>query len=167
MTGRGRSVVASFIGLLIALAHAGEACAHASLVRASPADGAVVPVAPPALSLTFNEPVSPLVIRLIGPDGASIAPRSVVGENNTVTVTTPANLQRGTHLLSWRVISADGHPVGGSLMFSIGAPSAQPAADADSRAEPGVRTVLWAAKVVLYVGLFAGIGGAFFCAWFA
>ena len=41
MTRRGRSVVAGFIGLLIALAHAGEACAHASLVRASPADGAV------------------------------------------------------------------------------------------------------------------------------
>jgi copper transport protein len=171
MTGRGRSVVACFIALLIALvialAHAGEACAHASLVKASPADGAVVPVAPQALSLTFNEPVSPLVIRLIGPDGASIAPRTVVGENNTVTVTAPANLQRGTHLLSWRVISADGHPVGGSLMFSIGAPSAQPAANADSRAERGVRTVLWAVKVVLYVGLFAGIGGAFFCAWIA
>ena len=65
------------------------------------------------------------------------------------------------------MISADGHPVGGSLMFSIGAPSAQPAADADSRAERGVRTALWAVKVVLYVGLFAGIGGAFFCAWFA
>jgi copper transport protein len=167
MTGRGRSVVACFIALVIALAHTGEACAHASLVKASPADGAVVPVAPQALSLTFNEPVSPLVIRLIGPDGASIAPRTVVGENNTVTVTAPANLQRGTHLLSWRVISADGHPVGGSLMFSIGAPSAQPPANADSRAEHGVRTVLWAVKVVLYVGLFAGIGGAFFCAWIA
>ena len=167
MTGRGRSVVACFIALVIALAHAGEACAHASLVKASPADGAVVPVAPQALSLTFNEPVSPLVIRLIGPDGSSIAPRTVVGENNTVTVTAPANLQRGTHVLSWRVISADGHPVGGSLMFSIGAPSAQPAANADGRAERGVRTVLWAVKVVLYVGLFAGIGGAFFCAWIA
>ena len=65
------------------------------------------------------------------------------------------------------MISADGHPVGGSLMFSIGAPSAQPAANADSRAEHGVRAVLWAVKVVLYVGLFAGIGGAFFCAWIA
>jgi copper transport protein len=167
MTRHGKSVVACFIALLIVVAHAGEACAHASLVKASPADGAVVPVAPAALSLTFNEPVSPLVIRLIGPDGAPIVPRTVVGEDNTVTVTAPANLQRGTHVLSWRVISADGHPVGGSLMFSIGAPSAQPAAEADSRADRGVRAVLWAVRVVLYVGLFAGIGGAFFCAWIA
>ena len=167
MTRHGKSVVACFIALLIVVAHAGEACAHASLVKASPADGAVVPVAPAALSLTFNEPVSPLVIRLIGPDGAPIVPRTVVGEDNTVTVTAPANLQRGTHVLSWRVISADGHPVGGSLMFSIGAPSAQPAAEADSRADRGVRAVLWAVRVVLYVGLSAGIGGAFFCAWIA
>jgi copper transport protein len=167
MTRRGKSVVACFIALLIALAHTSEACAHASLVKASPADGAVVPLAPPVLSLTFNEPVSPLVIRLIGPDGEQIPPRAVVAENNTIAVTAPANLQRGTHVLSWRVISADGHPVGGSLMFSIGAPSAQPVAGADSRAQRGVRPVLWAVKVVLYVGLFAGIGGAFFSTWIA
>ena len=65
MTRRGRAVAAGFIALLIALALAGEAYAHASLVKAAPADGAVVPVAPAVLSLTFNEPVSPLVIRLI------------------------------------------------------------------------------------------------------
>src|SRR3954471_16260708 len=166
MTRRGKAVLAGFIALLIALA-LGEAYAHASLVKASPADGAVVPVAPAVLSLTFNEPVSPLVIRLIGPDGASIEPGAVVGENNAVTVTAAAPLQRGTHVLSWRVISSDGHPVGGSLLFSIGAPSAQPAADADGGAERGVRAAVWAAKVVLYAALFAGIGGAFFCAWIA
>src|SRR3954468_18032481 len=166
MTRRGRAVVAGFIALLIALALASEAYAHASLVKASPADGAVVPVAPAVLSLTFNEPVSPLVIRLIGPDGASIEPGAVVAENETVTVTAPALLQRGTYVLSWRVISSDGHPVGGSLLFSIGAPSAQPAAEAD-RGERGVRPAVWAAKVVLYAALFVGIGGAFFCAWIA
>jgi copper transport protein len=167
MTRRGKAVVAGFIALLIALALAGEAYAHASLVKASPADGAVVPVAPAVLSLTFNEPVSPLVIRLIGPDGASIEPSAVVAENNTVTVTAAAPLQRGTHVLSWRVISSDGHPVGGSLLFSIGAPSVQPAAEADRGAERGVLAAVWVAKVVLYAALFAGIGGASFCAWIA
>jgi methionine-rich copper-binding protein CopC len=38
MTRRGKAVVACFIALLIALALAGEAYAHASLVKASPAD---------------------------------------------------------------------------------------------------------------------------------
>ena len=38
------------------------------------------------MTLTFNEPVSPLVIRLLAPDGGSIPPRAVVAENNTITV---------------------------------------------------------------------------------
>jgi copper transport protein len=63
------------------------------------------------------------------------------------------------------VISADGHPVRGSLVFSIGAPSEQP--PAPSASDPVVRTMLWAAKLVLYLGLFGGIGGAFFRAWIA
>ena len=48
-------------------------------------------------------------------------------DNATVTIRLPEGLMAGTHLLSWRVISADSHPVGGALTFSIGQPSAQPA----------------------------------------
>src|SRR5207249_4829837 len=113
---------------------------------------------------TFNEPVSPLAIRLFGPGGAPIALGAPTADNATVTIATPA-LQQGTHLLSWRVISADGHPVGGSLIFSVGAPSAQP--PAPSLSDPAVRTALWVAKLVIYLGLFIGIGGAFFRAWIA
>ena len=69
-------------------------------------------------------------------------------------------------MLSWRVISADGHPVGGSLLFSVGAPSAQPRRRR-AAGDAAVRAALWAAKVILYVGLFIGIGGAFFGAWIA
>jgi copper transport protein len=161
---------ATWIGVLVAallaaFAPAWPACAHASLVKAVPADGAVVPLAPPTLTLTFNEPVSPLAIRLIGPDGAPISPVAVVAENATVTITPPPGLRPGTHVLSWRVISADGHPVGGALIFSIGAPSRGPAAGADDIANHNVRAALWTAKVVIYVGLFIGIGGAFFRAW--
>ena len=168
MTARGLvRPLAFFLVLLIGLAHVPEAWAHASLVKAVPADGAVLPLPPTALTLTFNEPVSPLAIRLIGPNGEAIVPRTVVADNTTVTVTPPGTLQHGTHVLSWRVISADGHPVGGSLIFSIGAPSAQPAAAAEGLADRRVRAVLWAVKVIIYGGLFIGVGGAFFRAWIA
>lgn len=156
---------APLIALLIALAPASEACAHASLVKAAPADGAVMPLPPATLTLTFNEPVSPLVVRLIGPDGAPLAPIAVTAHDTTVTVSAPPGLRRGTHVLSWRVISADGHPVGGSLMFSIGARS--PAAQPENLADRGVRAALWAVRVVMYVALFVGAGGAFFAAWIA
>jgi copper transport protein len=166
----GERRAAAWIGVLIAvllaaLAPTSPARAHASLVKAVPADGAVVPLAPPVLTLTFNEPVSPLTIRLIGPDGAPITPAAVVAENATVTITPPSGLRQGTHVLSWRVISADGHPVGGALIFSIGAPSRGPPAGTDEIADHNVRAALWLAKLVIYVGLFVGIGGAFFRAW--
>jgi copper transport protein len=155
--------VAFVLALLASLAHAPHASAHASLVKAEPADGAVIALAPAELRLRFNEPVSPLVMRLIGPSGEPIALGAVVAENASVAIATPGNLRRGTHVLSWRVISADGHPVGGTLIFSIGAPSAKPAAEPS--ADPSVRAALWAAKVAIYTGLFIGVGGAFFRAW--
>ena len=120
MNARGvASLGARLIALLIALAPANEACAHASLVKALPADGAVMPLPPATLTLTFNEPVSPLVVRLIGPDGAPIAPTAVTAQDTTVTISAPPALRRGTHVLSWRVISADGHPVGGALIVTV------------------------------------------------
>jgi copper transport protein len=123
----------------------------------------VVAEPPLALRLTFNEPVTPLVMRLIAPDGTATTP-AATAENASVTVTPPA-LRRGTHVLSWRVISADGHPVGGSLVFSVGEASGQPAPGALFVGDPVVRTTFWAAKIVIYLALFVGIGGAFARTW--
>jgi copper transport protein len=155
--------LAFLIVLLAGLAYATGALAHASLVLAEPADGAMLAQPPAALRLVFNEPVSPLVMRLIGPGGEVIAP-AVSAENNVITLT-PPRLRQGTHVLSWRVVSADGHPVGGSLIFSVGAPT-QPVTGPQSAGDPVVRAAFWVAKVVIYVGLFIGVGGAFFRAWF-
>jgi copper transport protein len=156
---------AFLIALMTALAASGAAFAHASLVRAEPADGALVAEPPAALRLTFNEPVTPLVMRLIAPDGTATT-LAATAANETVTVK-PAALKRGTHVLSWRVTSADGHPVGGSLVFSVGEASAPPVPGAISAGDPAVRGALWAAKVAIYLALLAGIGGAFARVWVA
>jgi copper transport protein len=148
--------------LLTAWLSSSAAFAHASLVRAEPADGAMLADAPKALKLTFNEPVSVLVMRLIGPSGEVVAP-AAAAENNVVTVT-PPQLRRGSHVLSWRVVSADGHPVGGSFVFSIGAASGGTSVAASSNTV--ARVALWAAKLAVYVAMVLGIGGAFFQTWF-
>lgn len=141
------------------------AAAHAALVKAEPVDGTVVATSPLKFSLTFSEPVSPLVLTLVRPDGSSLPLTSSHLDGQTVEIDNPQPLGQGTHVLSWRVVSEDGHPVAGSLLFSVGAPSAAPQA-----AEPVdwlVRSLLWSAKVALYIGLFLGIGGAFAIAWLA
>jgi copper transport protein len=141
------------------------AFAHASLLRADPADGEVVAAAPATLKLFFNEPVSPLVFRLVGPEGTPVTPE-VAAENATVIVTAPAAMRRGTHVLSWRVISADGHPVGGAVLFSIGAATGP--SDAGALAtDPAVEAAIWAARLAIYLGLFAGVGGAVFIGFLA
>ena len=152
--------------LLAALAQAGSAHAHASLIRSDPPDRAVVAQPPAVVALVFNEPVSPVVLRLVGPNGDTSELNEVAAENATLTAVLPQGLARGTHLLSWRVISADGHPVGGALAFSIGAPSAQPGMP---RVEPDrqLEWMIWTARFLLYVGLFLGVGSAFYRKWIA
>jgi copper transport protein len=150
------------IVLLIALAVAPRAHAHATLIAAEPADGAMLVQAPTTLTLRFNEPVSPLVMRLVRPSGAT-EPLTVIAANGDQIAITPPALGQGTHALSWRVVSADGHPVGGTLLFSVGAPSAVPQLKADM--DEALRAAIWAAKLILCMALLFGAGGAVFVAW--
>jgi copper transport protein len=162
MKGVSPHVAALVFWLSIMGLHAPEACAHAALLNAEPGDGAVVAAAPPRMRLTFSEPVSPLVVRLLDPDGMALAPPAVSAENAVLTVSLPRDLKRGTHMLSWRVISADGHPVGGSVSFSIGAPSAPSSMSAQNAAGTGLPVLMWAAKLAIYAGMILGVGGAVF-----
>jgi copper transport protein len=77
----------------------------------------------------------------------------------------PPDLPHGTAVVSYRVISQDGHPVAGSVIFSVGAPTATqpPPANADD----GLNALIWLARIGLYLGLFVGVGGVFFGRWIA
>ena len=147
------------------LASAGHAFAHAALVRVEPTDGAVVPTPPASFSLTFSEPTSPLVLALVRPDGTRIPLDRFRLRDATLEIEAPAGLGRGSHVLTWRIVSEDGHPVGGSAVFSIGAPSANAAPIAGETVDGSLRLAIWIAKLALYVGLFIGIGGIFFTHW--
>jgi copper transport protein len=162
-----RGIFALFLGLLASAAYPSKAEAHASLIGSEPADRVVVAQSPAIIELTFNEPVSPLALRLIGPTGESIALKDAAAKGNRVAATPSAVLARGTHLLSWRVISLDGHPVGGALTFSIGAPSATSLTPPQTEPDGPLRWAIWGARLLLYAGLCCGIGGAFYAAWIA
>ncbi len=152
--------------ILLWLVMAAAASAHASLNTTEPRDGSVVPVAPRVIALTFSEPVSPTSLRFTRPDGSTVTLRNFVVKDKTVEITPPGDLSDGSYLLSWRVVSEDGHPIGGSVVFSIGQPNANPRG-ATADIDWPVRAGLWIGKVGLYVGLFFGIGGVFAIHWFA
>ena len=158
--GKGGAWLLLLLSLLI-LAAPHPALAHASLVRADPADGTVLAAAPDSFALVFNEPVSPLVLRLVGPDGTAVTLDQVRLEDGTLRIAAPSGLGPGTQALSWRVVSEDGHPIGGTIVFSVGAPSAGPPPAADS-VDWALRSAVWIVRILLYAGLFLGIGGVAF-----
>ncbi|WP_353646150.1 CopD family protein [Mesorhizobium sp. WSM2239] len=146
---------------LLALAfQASAAFAHAALNGSVPQDGSMVETVPSVFSLVFSEPVSPLTLKLVRPDGSSTDLSGFELKDRTLEIAAPDDLGRGTHILTWRVVSADGHPVGGSVVFSIGEASAH-APTAANEVDWTVRIGVWLSKTALYAGLFIGIGGVF------
>ncbi len=161
-------LAAGLVMMLAGVASAAPALAHAVLLATTPAEGAVLAAAPDALALTFNEVVQPTVLRLIGPDGAATDLMPLARAEGPSLVAAGPELAaalagEGTRLLTWRAVSADGHPVGGTLTFSIGAASGAPVA-ADSGAE-GRDIAIWLCRLLLYAALFFGVGGVFFGRW--
>jgi copper transport protein len=114
----------ALVGALLALA-TGPAAAHASLVETVPADGQTLDRIPEQIALTFNDPVTVAAgaVRIYDStgervdDGASQVPD---GAPETVTVPLAGDLAEGTYVVTWRVTSADGHPVRGAFTFSVG-----------------------------------------------
>jgi copper transport protein len=141
---------------------ASGALAHAVLLTSTPADGSVLKAAPGTLALTFSEPVSPIAMRLVDADGAGSDLEQIRRQDATIVIATPP-IKSGTHALSWRVISADGHPTGGSVVFSIGEPISGMIIETSTPLP--VKVLLWSTRFLLYLGLFIGVGGRFFASW--
>lgn len=157
-------IMLALVVMLTFLLAAGSALAHATLIGAEPADGAVLDTAPDMFRLNFNEAVSPLVLTLIGPDGEGRALDDVSVDATGLTIAAPQDLADGSHALSWRVISEEGHPVGGTILFAIGAPGGMVSGPAGG-ADRSVQGMIWAMKLLLEIGLFIGVGGVFFTRW--
>jgi copper transport protein len=158
-----RLVVAA-TALLLVVCGATSAFAHASLVATEPRDGSMIAQAPQTVRLRFNEPVTPAVIRVIDSDGMTRNDAVVHAVDETIEITLPKGLPAGTQVISYRVISADGHPVAGSMMFSVGMGKVA-AVPASSDATLGI--LIWLSRIGLYLGLFVGVGGVFFTTWTA
>jgi copper transport protein len=163
MTSVFRAFAAALAFLVVGTA---GALAHAGLVRTDPPDGAVLVRAPDAVRLSFNEPVGALVLRLLSDNRDDIVLQSRA-EGADLVVLLPRDLARGTHVLSWRVASTDGHPVAGSVVFSVGAPSAVDPQLAVPARDFALVFGLWLSRLGVHIGLFVGVGGAFFRAFIA
>jgi copper transport protein len=114
------------LALGAALAPASPAAAHALLLRTEPAPQTTVKTAPSAVRLFFSEPVEVTfgAIRVFDVDGKRVDPGKInrVGDGSQVDVPL-TGIKDGTYTVTWRAVSADGHPVSGGFTFYVGNPS--------------------------------------------
>ncbi|QRM27672.1 CopD family protein [Microvirga sp. VF16] len=160
-------VVVSLISLVfVGFCGCNSALAHAALIESHPYDGAIVELAPSSVRLRFNEPVSPLAISLTDAKGNVHRGLASSAHNEVLEVAMPSDLPQGSQILSYRVTSGDGHPIGGLIVFSIGV-STKSGLTPEMEGSVGVHRTLWLTRMALYLGLFVGAGGVFFQAWLA
>jgi copper transport protein len=110
-------------GLFVA-ASASPAFAHATLLQTSPAAGQVLVRPPKTLTLGFNESVEVALgaIRVYNSKGERLDTGGAshpTGQQSRVQVGLP-KLGNDSYVVTWRVISADSHPVQGAFTFQVG-----------------------------------------------
>lgn len=147
---------------------AGPALAHATVVGSEPVDGARLKTAPHEVVITFDEPVGidgVGYLHVIDQHGRTVDAGQAFhpgGVGPKVAVRLQPHLGDGTYTASYRVISADSHPVSGVIHFVVGTgPLVVTAANngATSTTNPVVRAVFDVSRWVSYAG-FAVLGGA-------
>ena len=160
---------APWLALLGLLAIPAAADAHALLLRATPAPDAITAVAPAQIQLAFSEDVAPVGtgVQVIGPDGHHYERGATRVDGRIVRQAVDAGLPRGTSIVLWHAISADGHRVAGDFTFSVGARSKPADAAVAATARSGtarapvamdaVRALRFLGVIVL-VGLALGLG---------
>lgn len=169
MIGRCSRRVAALLVVLAAvvavvIGGAGPASAHATLVATDPAEGAVLAEAPEQVTFTFNEAVIgvPTGVRVYDARGGEVDSTASVSGSQLL-IDLDEEVGDGTLVVVWRLVSEDGHPIGGSLTFSVGAPSATVEKPPVGEVDPDAPWTLSLARWAGYVGLLAGAG----LVWFA
>lgn len=114
------SMVAS---VLVFAMPAPPAAAHTDLVGSDPAADSTLREAPDQVTLRFNEPMEPRLskVALTTPDqDAAELPVTAGSEPTTLVADIPGEgMAGGAWEVAYRVTSADGHPVQGTLSFTV------------------------------------------------
>jgi copper transport protein len=113
--------------VLASLTHASAALAHSELLRSSPREGQTLKRSPRAVVLTFNEGIEAAFVRLRVQDANgrrvdSGEPYHPEDREELLAVRLKPGLD-GRYFASYRVISADGHPVTKRITFRVRPPA--------------------------------------------
>jgi copper transport protein len=160
--------------LLIPLVLPAAAAAHARLEGSSPARGDRIASAPDRVVLRFSEPVEIAfgAVRVYDSDGERVDvgeaehPR---GRGDAVAVDVRRGLRDGVYTATYRVVSADSHPVSGGFTFTVGTGAAAPLVTLDDLIDAGgagpvTEAAFGAVRALGYLAIALAVGGFVFAA---
>jgi methionine-rich copper-binding protein CopC len=114
-----QSILLGCLVLLGGMLAAHNALAHARLVESIPADRSHTS-SPSTITLTFNEPVKPIFVRLKhGGRNVDSALAAAAVEGVNLTAALMRTLEQGDYVIEYRVVTADTHPVSGTVSFHV------------------------------------------------
>src|SRR4051812_41416992 len=164
-----RAFLVAALAVVALGAWSASADAHAVLESTSPSRGAAVEQSPGRVVFRFSEPVEIAfgAVRVFDAKGAQVQagdPFHPKGESSAVAVRLRPDLPRGAYTATYRVISADSHPVSGGFGFGFGvSAAAAPEARVDELlagegAGPVASVAFAAARTVQYGAISVGLG---------
>ena len=114
------------ISAVIALISPLPAQAHTALVNSVPAKNSTIKAIPKTIALTFDDKLVKIAVKnvskfsVIGPDGTEIklGPITLTNQIISAAVLEPKP-KPGVYKINFRVISGDGHPVSGTIKFTL------------------------------------------------
>lgn len=149
-----------------------EALGHAQLLETSPERGAQLERPPTQVVFGFDEPVelgfgSLRVLDAAGEEAQSGVAEHPDGEAGAVAVALPPDLAHGSYTATYRVISADSHPVSGGFVFTIGEGGPVPRRGVaelidDGGAGPVTEVAFGTVRALAYLALAIALGGLAF-----
>ena len=153
------------VSFLLAIAISPQAFAHAVLLGSTPKAGEMLAESPKELILNFNEEVGPIFFKVLDKTGKEVGkPGDIIQDGQNLRLPLSEALPNGTYVLTYRVISADTHPVGTTFGFSVGEPMAdmsQMGQSAEQGSTPWTYAVA-ANRWVLYATMLLAAGSALF-----
>ena len=134
-----RTLAVTVLAALALLLGTAPAFAHTRLESSDPADGASLDAAPQTVTLTFNEaiPAEFSTVTVIGPDGTAYQTGPVTAEDGRVSTAVSPLGPAGRYEIGYRVVSDDGHPVTGSVSFTLTRSAAPTSTAAAAPTAPG------------------------------
>ncbi|TFV89829.1 copper resistance protein CopC [Blastococcus sp. CT_GayMR16] len=148
--------------LLAGVVTAGPALAHATLISTDPGESARVDQVPAAVTLEFSEGVSlgAGYARVLGSDGERVDAGTASVGGGVLTIPLRSGLPDDGYLVTYRVISADSHPISGAYSFVVGDGELVPtsAAGTEDPTDPVVAVALPLFRWLGFAGVALAVG---------